>query len=43
MKGDILLSNRTSIGIISNVPRKYFKSLLVGSHDVRYYCSDKLA
>ena len=42
MRGDILLSNRTSIGIISNVPRgrKCFKSLLVGSHDVCYYCPD---
>ena len=37
-----MLSNRTSIGIISNVPRgrKCVKLLLVGSHDVCYYCSD---
>ena len=42
MRGDILLSNRTSVGIISNVPRgrTCFKSLLVGSHDVCQYCSD---
>ena len=44
MKGDILLSNRTFFGVISNVPRgkTCLKSLLVGSHDVCQCCSDNL-